>query len=85
MQHLFSVFDSKAEAFITPFFAPTIAVAMRMFEQACNDQTTDFHRYASDYTLFEVGYFDTDSGLLTPNATPKNLGLASTFVKSSDL
>lgn len=79
---IFSVFDSKAEAFIMPFFSQTIAVACRSFGQACNDEKENFHRYAADYTLFHVGTFEQDTGLITAQKTPINLGLASTFIEA---
>jgi len=81
---IFSVHDSKAEAFIQPLFAPTIAVGKRMFEAAVNDESTEFHRYAGDYTLFAIGEFETESGILYPYSIHKNLGLALTFIKEQE-
>lgn len=77
---VFSVHDSKAEAFIQPFYAPTVGVACRMFEQACNDETSDFNKYAGDYTLFHLGEFDQDSASFNIHQAPVNLGLAITFI-----
>lgn len=77
--HILSVHDSKAEAFIQPFFAQTVAVGLRMFEAASNDTNTDFNRFAGDYTLFELGTFDQITGQLEMLKTPNNLGLALQF------
>lgn len=79
MLHIFSVYDSKAEAFITPFFAPTAGVASRQWSQACNDQDTQFCKFPSDYTLFELGSFDPMDGQFSILATPISLGLAVTL------
>lgn len=79
MLKIFTIHDSKAEAYLQPFFAPTTATAQRSFEAAANDQKSDFHRYAGDYTLFEVGTYDTDTGELIPLPTMLNLGLALTY------
>lgn len=83
-QQILSVFDSKAEQFITPFFAPTNAVACRSFEEACNDPNQNFHKYAADYTLFNIGEFDGDTGTITSQATPVNLGVALTFIRNTE-
>lgn len=77
---VFSIHDSKAEAFQTPIFSPTIATALRMFETACNDNTSDFHRWARDYALFHIGTFNSLTGMVTHLDPPVNLGLAVQFV-----
>lgn len=82
MIKIFTVYDSKAEAFTTPTFAPTTAAGMRMFESACNEEGSSFHRYSGDYTLFEIGDFDEHSGQISPHKAHNNLGLASTFISA---
>lgn len=77
--HILTVHDSKAEAFIQPFFAQTPAVGIRMFEQAANEVASDFHRHAGDYTLFELGTFEQDTARFELHETPVNLGLALTY------
>lgn len=61
---LFTVYDSKAEGYLQPFFAMTEAVALRMFSTAVGDPDHDFHRHAEDYTLFCIGEFDQAEGVL---------------------
>ncbi len=63
---LFSVWDSKAAAYIQPFFAVNNNVAIRMFETAAQDSGHDFYRHAEDYTLFRIGTFDQEKGDLIP-------------------
>jgi len=82
---IFSVRDSKAEAFLPPFFAQTAGVAIRQFESAVNDESHDMHRFAEDYTLFELGEFDESSGALLPLDTPHSLGLAIGFIKPNNV
>lgn len=60
----FSVFDQKAEAFIAPFFMPTKQMAVRVFADCCNDPNHQFGKHPADYTLFQLGHFDTNSGQL---------------------
>lgn len=73
---IFSVFDSKAEAYNVPFFAPTTAVGVRMFKRAANDEGSDFCRHAEDYCLFELGEFNVETGVLEVLKSPRSLGLA---------
>jgi len=83
MQHqlkVFSVYDSKAEAFLTPFFSGTTATALRSFEAACNDPQHDFLKYGADYTLFEIGSWDSSKGVLIPLQALVSLGLANQFL-----
>lgn len=60
----FAIHDVKANAFITPFFFPTKAMAVRVFAECINDPQHQFGRHPADYTLFHLGTFDTDSGTL---------------------
>lgn len=63
---MFSVRDAKAEAYLQPFFAPTIAVALRLIESAANNGDHDFHIHSEDYHLYHLGCFDEQSGYFAP-------------------
>ncbi len=63
---IYSVWDSKADAYIQPFFASNDAVAIRMFQTAAHNTDHDFHLHAEDYTLFRLGTFDQLKGDLLP-------------------
>ncbi len=80
---IFCVFDSKAEAFLQPFFSVNRAVALRSFTQACQDSQSDFHRFAGDYTLFEIGEWSAAEGKLVEYEAKVNLGLASQYLLNS--
>lgn len=75
---IFSVFDSKAGAFLAPFVCMNVAVAQRWFHQMVNDREHDFGRYPEDYTLFYLGLFDETTAKFDVAATPESvvLGLA---------
>ncbi|AXH72221.1 MAG: nonstructural protein [Microviridae sp.] len=73
---IYSVYDSKAEAYIQPIFSTNKATAIRSFAQAANDENTEFNRHAADYTLFEIGTWDEITGLITPDETKTPLGSA---------
>lgn len=72
----FAIYDSKAEAYLTPFFQKTAGLAIRAFQQAANDAQHDFSRFAADYTLFEIASYDENTGVITPHKAQINLGLA---------
>lgn len=76
---MFTVFDSKAQAYLPPFFVTNAAVAKRSFTQAANDENHDFSRYAGDYSLFELGTFDDSTAQTTLHTAPINLGLAQNY------
>lgn len=63
---MYTIFDSKAEAYMNPFFAPTRGVAHRMFEQAVRNEKSDFARHAEDYSMWEIGFFNPKTGDLIP-------------------
>lgn len=76
---IFSVYDSKAKAFITPFFTATVDVALRSFGEAANDPNSMFARHPGDYTLMEIGDFLIDTGEIVPAPQQLNHGLALIF------
>lgn len=59
---MFSIYDDKAKAYISPFFLPSVAVAIRAFGDAVNDPATAFYKHPADYTLFCIGSFDDATG-----------------------
>ena len=83
-QNVYSIYDSKAEVFNPPIFLHKDGEAIRAFDQICNDPESDFNKWPGDYTLFRIGEWDNETGLLTPLGTPKSLGLAQSFIKKED-
>lgn len=71
-----SVFDSKTEGYLQPFFSQTTGTAIRSFQSAAADEGHDFHRHGADFTLFEFGEFDQSTGTFDLLKSPKNLGNA---------
>lgn len=82
---IFTIFDSKAEAFLPPFTSRTNATAIRNFTAAANTEDHDFHTHAADYTLFQIGTFDEIRGLVIPRGNgSENLGTALQFLQQSE-
>lgn len=80
MLKMFTVHDSKAEAFIQPFYELATGAAIRAFSSEANNQEHQFHRHAGDYTLFELGTFDQVTGQIELLPAMKNLGTAIQFI-----
>lgn len=77
---VFSVYDSKARAFLTPFFLPTVEVAVRAVTEAVSDPSHQFAKHSADYTLYRVGQFDDARGELEPQQPGENLGVVASFL-----
>lgn len=59
---IYSIFDRKALAFLTPYLCQNDAVALRMFEGAVMDRQTAMAQFPEDYVLYRCGMFATDDG-----------------------
>ncbi len=75
----YSVYDVKTELYSQPHFLQTNGHAIRSFSLACEDTTTDLHKFSSDYSLYHIGTFDITTATLN-SITPKQLCSASEFV-----
>lgn len=80
---VFSVYDSKAEAFLRPMFLQSKGLALRSFIEAIHDKGHDFSKYAGDFTLFEIGEFDDNKGEIVCYSVKVKLGCAIEFLESN--
>jgi len=79
---IFSIHDSKAEAYLTPNFFKTTGEALRAFETTTKNPDTQFNKYPHDFTLVEIGHYDELTGTLTSNDKPTILASASEFTSN---
>lgn len=68
IQRCFSIFDSKTNYFQPPFFSPTTASGVRLFQNLVNDATSLASKFPADFNLMLVGMFDDTTGVFTPQA-----------------
>jgi hypothetical protein len=68
-----AVRDSKAEAFMQPFFAPTTAFAVRSFSDTVNKSGNPISDHPEDHDLYEVAAFDDSTGVVTSLDSPRHL------------
>jgi len=76
---LFSVYDSKSEAFNVPFAANAVGEAKRVVIGAMMDKSTSLFHFPEDYCLFEVGAFDEHTGVIS-SVNPVNHGVIGSFI-----
>lgn len=79
---VFSIYDVKAEAFLTPLFFRTKGEAVRAFSAAANDAEHQFGKYAEDYVLFQLATFDDSSAKFVMEPAPLSIGSALEYKKS---
>lgn len=60
---VFSIFDVKAKVYSNPFFMPQSGQAMRAFGDLVVDEKSEVCRHPEDYSLFQVGEYDDNSGI----------------------
>jgi len=77
---MFSVFDSKAAVFGTPFFMQREAMAIRAFTDLVNDPQTMVGKHPEDFSLFHVADFD-DETAVSVSYAPRNLCTASSLLR----
>lgn len=81
---VFSIFDVKADAFNTPFFAPSNGIAIRQFSDLANDPQSTVNRHAADFKLVCIGSYNDQLGLLEAEAH-QSLGFATEYIKQSNV
>lgn len=72
---IFSIYDSKAESYDKPYFALTTGLAIRAITDAINHpEPNNLNIHPADFTIFEIGEFDSASGVVKPYKALVNLG-----------
>lgn len=70
----FAVWDEKAQCYLQPSFHPTKGLAIRQFTDIINQPDNPINKYPADFTLFEIGEYDNESGKLLPHPAPVSIG-----------
>lgn len=81
MIKLFAVYDVKGCAYGTPMFVVTRGIAVRGFADAVAKPETGLNQHPGDYSLYELGEYDPNSGRITSLDQPLFLHSASEFVE----
>lgn len=78
---IFTVYDSKVEAYAQPFLMQSKGAALRAFSDTANDKSTQYNKHPGDFTLFEIGEYDDSNAKLKNYEVKVNLGQANEFIK----
>lgn len=60
------VIKDKRSCFMTPTFDYNDAAAVRNFEHACRNVDSLFNSHPADFSMYRIGEYDTESGVITP-------------------
>lgn len=81
IMRIFSVYDTKAGAYMQPFFMNHAGGALRAFSDLCNDASHPFGKHPEDYVLFELGMYDDDGSKFSIHEAPFSLGVGIELIK----
>jgi hypothetical protein len=70
---IFTVKDSKAEAYLQPFFVHNEAVALRIITNLVEDDGHQFGKNPEDYSLWFLGKYDESTGELINMVDKKHI------------
>lgn len=75
MNKVFCIYDSKAEAYLQPFFMKTVGEAERAVADLVNQSDHHFNKHSGDFTLFELGSWDEFKARFDLLSTPHSIGV----------
>lgn len=84
MIKVFAIRDVMASAYMAPFTFPARGQAIRAFADTVNDPKTLLNRHPDDYSLYELGEFDEESGVLIGLDAPEFVVHARDMVEEKD-
>ena len=84
MLKIFALKDIKGELFNPPFFAKSVAEAMRSFYRAYVTEETPVHVFPSDFALYQFGEFDEEIGVFNLLDVPVRIAVADEFVSIAE-
>lgn len=76
---VFSVLDVVVGEYLEPFFQRNVAEASRTFAAVCSREGHQFGEHPTDYCLYKIGTYDSESGTLE-GCAPQKIGLAADFI-----
>ena len=86
LQKIFCVYDNKSKAYLNPWFLPNAEMAKRSFADSVNaSDRNPISLHPEDYVLYEVGVFDSDSGIIQHVDPHVNHGTGISFYQEKQL
>ena len=83
--NVYSIFDSAAKAYTSPFFMHNDGLAIRAFQDNVNaEQENNISKHPDQFTLFKIGEFDDSTGEIKTDVV-KSLGTGVEYKNSPDI
>lgn len=76
---MFSVLDTKAGFYTPPMYMRSVGEALRGFENEARNPESQLYNHAADFTLFQLGEFNQETGEFTLLHAPHSLANAADF------
>ena len=77
--NVYSIYDTAAQAYATPFFMPNDGLAIRAFSDNVNSEDSQIAKHPEQFVLFKIGTYSDHDGKLDHYDPLVNLGVAMTF------
>lgn len=78
-----AAYDKKAAAHMTPFFVANTQLGLRAFSNAASNIESPVCRNPEDFSLWMLGEFDDDSGLIKAAEKPIHIAEAINLKKGA--
>lgn len=82
MKNIYTIYDSKAEAYMSPWFVDKDGQALREFQDVIRNQESPFSKHPEDYTLFKIGTYDPNTAKLSSLDTPVSMGVGIEYLNA---
>lgn len=79
---MLAVKDAKVGSFARPVPVVNAATGVRAFADAVNDPSTEYFKHPDDYSIWELGTFDDQTGTFTNSASPTQLATGVALLKT---
>jgi len=79
--NVYAVFDSVAKIYLPPWVQANDGLACRSFVHAVNDRSNQLGQFPADFSLYRVGTFDDQTGVLEAEVPPHALGSGVHYVQ----
>lgn len=78
---MFTVYDSKAETYLNPFYMKNKGEALRAWTETVNDNQSTMSKYPADFTLFLIGEYNPDTAQISMLDAKETIGNGLEFKK----
>ena len=69
--NIYTIYDVKAEAYLTPFFLQNDAILKRTIQDTLSDPEHLFSKHPEDYVVYHCATYDDQTGDIKPEAPIK--------------